>query len=96
MAEKRARQHLGQKIGSYKDLFGAELHQLKELNGQMPEFEKGALKRALKNLVKDLTSLKDVKMSTLHENGCSRHNGSILAAQNVSPHWKFGTLSCLG
>ena len=83
MAGKGARQHLGLKIGSYKDLFGAELHQLEELNGQMPDFEKGALKRALTNLVKDLTSLKEVKVS--HGNGCSRHNGSILAAQNVSP-----------
>ena len=42
--EKMARQHLGQKIGTYKNLFGAELHQLEELGGQMPDFEKYALK----------------------------------------------------
>ena len=59
MAEKRARQQLGLKIGSYKDLFfGAELHQLEELNGQMPEFKKKCPKKALKNLVKDMTSLR--------------------------------------
>ena len=60
MAIKRARQHLGQKIGSYKDLFGAELHHLEELNGQMPQFEKDALK-SIENLVKDLSTLKEVK-----------------------------------
>ena len=64
MAENRARQHLGLKIGRYKDLFGAELHQLEELSGQMPEYEKDALLRALKNLYKDLTALKEVKVST--------------------------------
>ena len=50
MREKRARQHLGLNIGSYKDLF--ELNQREELGEQMPEFEKGALKRALTNLLK--------------------------------------------
>ena len=53
---------LSEKIGTYKDLFKAELYLLEKEGGRIDEVDSIRFTRAVASLMKDLTSLKEMRL----------------------------------
>ena len=60
--EAHGRRFLSEKIGTYKDLFKAELYLLDKEAGRIDEVDSIRFARAVASLMKDLTSLKEMRL----------------------------------
>ena len=56
------RRFLSEKIGTYTDLFNAELHLLEKEGGRIDKVDSTRFTRAVASLMKDLTSLKENRL----------------------------------
>ena len=60
--EKNGRLFLSERIGTYKDLFKAELYLLDKESGRLDEVDAIRFARAVASLMKDITSLKEMRL----------------------------------